>query len=122
MKLISLLTMAWLLIACSGEQGTSAKGKLQAELFKVARVNGCIECHTVSATVIGPSWKAVAERYKEVDTADARNLLIESVKKGSKGKYYTLKGGGGMPALENRVSNEAIVQIVDLILSLREFD
>ena len=120
MKLLSVIAAVFLLIACSGEnQGTSAKGKLQGELFKVARINGCIECHTVSATVVGPSWKAVAERYKDVDIADAKNLLIESIKKGSKGKYYTWKGGHGMPALEKRVSHEAIVQLVDLILTLR---
>ncbi len=120
MKLFSVFVLFGLLVGCSGgEKGTSAQGKLQSELFKVARANGCIACHTVSATVVGPSWKAVAERYKDVEIADARKLLIESVEKGSKGKYYTWKGGDGMPALERRVSHDAIVQIVDLILSLR---
>ena len=120
MKLLTVIAVILLLIGCSAEnEGVSAKAKLQGELFKIARINGCIECHTISATVVGPSWKAVAERYKDVEIADAKNLLIESVKKGSKGKYYTWKGGDGMPPLEKRVSHEAIVQLVDLILTLR---
>ncbi|MDH5257076.1 MAG: cytochrome C biogenesis protein CcsA [Gammaproteobacteria bacterium] len=120
MKIIIVFMMAWLLIACGGsKEGMSAKDQLQGELFKVARMNGCVECHSIAATVVGPSWKAVAERYKDADLADARNLLIESVKKGSKGKYYTWKGGDGMPPLERRVSEEAIVQLVDFILALR---
>jgi len=119
MKLISVIVVAWLLTACGSDEALSAKDQLQGELFKVARMNGCIECHSISATVVGPSWKAVAERYKDADLDDARNLLIESVKKGSQGKYYTWKGGDGMPPLEKRVSEEVIVQLVDFILALK---
>jgi len=120
MKLIVIFGMIWLLVACGGSnEGVSAKDQLQGQLFKVARMNGCIQCHSISATVVGPSWKAVAERYKDADLAAARSLLIESIKKGSKGKYYTWKGGDGMPALEKRVSEEVIVQLVDFILALR---
>ena len=119
MKIISVVIFAVLLIGCGGStEGMSAKEKLQGELFKVARMNGCIECHSISATVVGPSWKAVAERYKGADIAVTRDLLIDSIKKGSKGKYYTWKGGDGMPPLENRVSSEAITQLVDFILAL----
>jgi len=119
MKLISVFAIIWMLVACgSGSEGLSAKDQLQGELFKVARINGCIECHNLASTVVGPSWKAVAERYKDVEIKNARSLLIESVKKGSKGKYYTWKGGDGMPGLEKRVSEDAIFKLVDLILAL----
>jgi len=119
-KIIITVLFTFIVAGCgSGSGQMSAKDKIRGELFKVAHSNGCIECHSVSATVVGPSWKAVAERYKDADTEEARKLLIYSVKKGSKGKYYTWKGGDGMPALENRVSDEAITQLVDFILALR---
>ena len=120
MRIVSLFLAVWLLVACGGKsENMSAKEQLQGELFKMARMNGCIECHSISATVVGPSWKAVAERYKDANVNDARKLLIESIKKGSKGKYYTWKGGDGMPPLEKRVSDEAINQLVDFILALK---
>ena len=104
-----------LLTGC-GQQG--ANDSVNQRLFKLAHMNGCIECHTVSAATVGPSWMAIAERYKDTPRAEARALLIESVKKGSQGKWLTWKGGGGMPPLGKRVSEEHITELVDFILSL----
>ena len=98
----------------SGQSAPTA----DSDLFRLAHMNGCIECHTVSATSVGPSWMAIAERYKDAPRADARALLIQSVKQGSKGKWTTWKGGDGMPPLGRRVSSEHIEQLVDYILSL----
>lgn len=100
--------------------GCEQQGEVSPEqqLFKLAHMNGCIECHTVSATSVGPSWMAIKDRYKDAPPDEVRALLIESVKKGSKGKYLTWKGGDGMPPLERRVSEEHITRLVDYILSL----
>jgi cytochrome c551/c552 len=89
-----------------------------AHLFKLAQLNGCIECHTVTSTSIGPSWMAVAERYKEAPRAETRALLINSVMNGSKGKWITWRGGDGMPPLGKRVVKEDVEELVDFILSL----
>jgi len=89
-------------------------------LFQEAQLNGCIECHRVKATVVGPSWFEIAQRYKDIPKKKARSLLIYSVKKGSRGKFATWKGGNGMPALENRVKDETIVKMVDYILQLND--
>lgn len=88
------------------------------DLFRLAHMNGCVQCHTDSATVIGPSWRAIAERYRDMPRADARLLLVESVRKGSQGKWPTWKGADGMPPLEKRVSADHIEQLVDYILGL----
>ena len=97
----------------------AAMDNTKTELFKLARLNGCIDCHRTNGTVIGPSWMDIANRYKDAPTEATRELLIERVKKGSKGNWYTWKGGDGMPALERRVSAEAIEKLVDYILMLR---
>ena len=124
MKKISILSgvmIAMFLIGC-GSQQESAKSVLEKQenvaLFKEAQMNGCIECHRVNATVVGPSWIEIAKRYKDIPRKKARSLLIYSIKKGSRGKFATWKGGNGMPALENRVGHETIVRMVDYILKL----
>lgn len=124
MRFLFILTISTLSVftfACSdNNQASSIEQKNKAELFKLAHMNGCIDCHRVDATVVGPSWKAIAERYKDAPKLEARALLIESTKKGSVGKWATWKGGNGMPPMENRVSADTIEQLIDYILSLND--
>ena len=112
--------IALAITACGGQGSNDPQQSKQAELFKVARMNGCIDCHRVDATVVGPSWKAIADRYKDAPKDEARKLLIESTTNGSQGKWATWKGGDGMPPMKNRVAAETIEQLVDYILSLND--
>ena len=110
-------------LAACGRQGSAPNAPSAAEdarLFKLAQMNGCIECHTVSATSVGPSWMAIADRYKDAPRAEAKAILISSVMNGSKGKWLTWKGGDGMPPLGRRVAHQDIEQLVDFILTLKK--
>ena len=51
----------------------------------LARRSGCLECHGIDQKIIGPSFHGIAERYRSDSLA--RVLLVESIKKGSKGKW-----------------------------------
>lgn len=115
---VSLLAVTVVLAGCGPTGTDGSRGARESELFKLAHMNGCIECHTVSATTVGPSWQAIADRYKDAPREQARALLIDSVNKGSKGKWISWKAPDGMPPLEKRVSAEHIAQLVDYILSL----
>lgn len=121
LMMTALLSAACVLAGC-GQQGSVPKTpnpEVDAQLFNLARINGCIECHTVSAATVGPSWMAIAERYKAAPREEAQALLVQSVLKGSKGKWLTWKDGGeGMPPLERRVAKEDVEQLVSYILSL----
>ena len=113
--------LVMLLAGCGPGSSSSHKTpnpEVDAQLFKLAHMNGCIECHTVSATTVGPSWMAIAERYKAAPVDEARALLVDSVMKGSKGKWPGWKNAEGMPPLERRVAREDVVQLVNFILSL----
>lgn len=118
---VALIAAIAVLAACGKQVGgpQALSQEADARLFKLAQMNGCIECHTVSATSVGPSWLAIADRYKEAPRADAKALLISSVMNGSKGKWLTWKGGDGMPPLGRRVAHQDIEELVDYILSLR---
>jgi len=115
-----LVACSFLMLACSSNENESAEKKKNVALFKEAQLNGCIECHRVKATVVGPSWFEIAQYYKDVPKKKAKALLVYSVKNGSRGKFATWKGGDGMPALQNRVKDETIERMVDYILELND--
>jgi len=76
-------------------QATAAKPlaetvrKSPAEL---AATHGCLTCHGVDQAIVGPAFKAIAERY--ADTPDAEALLAAKVRAGGSGVW----GSAMMPA------------------------
>jgi cytochrome c len=56
----------------------------------LAKKDGCVACHDVSAKKIGPTWKEVAAKLK--GNKNAENIIKEALAKGSKGVY-----GGKIP-------------------------
>jgi cytochrome c551/c552 len=117
-KAIMALVVCILLSACDKPAPNALSAEEDARLFKLAQMNGCIECHTVNASSSGPSWLAVADRYKAAPRTEARALLIDSVMNGSKGKWITWRGSDGMPPLGKRVVKADVEELVDFILSL----
>ncbi len=114
---VAVFVIALGITACGQSGHQDPKKKISAELFKLAHQNGCMECHRLESTVVGPSWKAIAERYKDAPLEETRRLLVERIKKGSKGNWLTWKGGQGMPPMEKRVAADTIETLVDYILS-----
>lgn len=82
----------------------------------LARRSGCLECHSVDKKVIGPAYRDVAEKYKNV--VGARVALIEKVKRGGKGNWIEVTGGVPMPAHSPRLSDAEIQRLVDWVMSL----
>src|SRR3569832_1865837 len=62
---------------------------------ELAKKSGCLACHAEDRKVIGPSFKDVAEKYK--NHAGAKATLVEKVKKGSKGNWAAGAGGAAGP-------------------------
>lgn len=116
-----LIASLFLISACDVADETTLKysqDKKSAQTLSIARQNGCMNCHNVTSSIIGPAWVLVSERYK--NSPDARTYLIEKVKKGGNGAWNNITGGAKMPAHEKRVSAAHIAQIVDFILSLKK--
>lgn len=57
----------------------------EAAAVELAKNNGCLSCHSAKEKVVGPSYRAIAEKYK--DDKDAVASLVQSIQNGSKGKW-----------------------------------
>ena len=51
----------------------------------LAKKSGCLACHAVDKQVVGPSYQAVAKKYK--GNAKAEAMLISKVKNGGAGVW-----------------------------------
>ena len=118
---LALIALCIFLCACGKQMPNhnALSAGQNARLYKLAHLNGCLDCHTVTSTSIGPSWMVIAERYKDAPRAEAQAMLVNSVMNGSRGKWHTLHGDGGMPPLGKRVVKRDVEELVDFILSLK---
>ncbi len=78
----------------------------------LARESGCLACHDIDNTFLGPSWRNIADEYK--GTANAKAILIDKIKNGGRGNW----GDAPMPPYSPRVSDVNIEALADFILSL----
>jgi cytochrome c len=77
---------------------------------ELAKKHACFACHALDKKVVGPAYKEVAAKYRGDKGAEAK--LVESVKKGSSGKW------GQVPMPPNAAVPDADVKaLVKWILS-----
>jgi len=118
LRLAIVLFILFLLTACDvgDSMREASKNNPTSHARVIAADSGCMGCHAVSVTVVGPAWKLVAKKYK--DDPGAKAFLIHKIKKGGKGNWNEMTGGKIMPAHEDRMSDEDISKLVDYILAL----
>ena len=118
LRLSGLLIAAVLISACDTNDALREKAKSNPKTYArmLAADKGCMSCHSVSITVVGPAWKLVAKEYK--DKPEAKGFLISKIKKGGKGNWDHMTGGEVMPGHEDRMTDDEIAVLVDYILAL----
>lgn len=57
----------------------------EAAAVELSKNNGCMSCHSAKEKIVGPSFSAIAEKYK--GDKDAAASLAQSIQNGSKGKW-----------------------------------
>ena len=63
--------------------------------------NGCMGCHAIDKKVLGPSFRAIASKYKQ--ETQAQSMLATSIQKGGVGKW----GQMPMPPITNLNAEQA---------------
>jgi cytochrome c len=105
MKKISIFAMMVFGLTLSG----GAIAQDNANAAAAAGQLGCMMCHNAEVKVLGPAFKAVAEKYK--DQPDAAEKLFSKVKNGGSGVW----GRVPMPA-HNQVPDDKIQLMVAWVL------
>jgi len=88
-----------------------------ADMPPLAKASGCTACHAIDKKIVGPSWQAVADKYKG---GDAKADLISKVKAGGKGNWTEVTKGVPMPPYSPRVADADIEKLVDFVLGLAQ--
>lgn len=106
----------------------------QADAQKIMQKSGCIACHAIDKTVLGPSYKDVAKRYKNPDKATLAYLKGQSPLEYLKAKVRTgtkmgvnknwIKSPEGKPYAmmtpnpPTRIADDQLIKLIEYILSL----
>ena len=117
-KLLTVFCILFLFSACEGREDRNSieQRHESADIMTIAHMNGCINCHNLGASIVGPAWILVAERYR--DSPDAKEYLIQKIRDGGNGNWNDITGGAEMPAHGNRVSAEHLDRLVTYILGI----
>jgi cytochrome c551/c552 len=77
--------------------------------------NGCLSCHAVASKKAAPAFAGIAMRNKRFEGDNAKNVIMNSIKHGSKGKYPRFLD---MEMLSfSNFSDEELSSIADYILA-----
>jgi len=100
-KLVSLAIVAISLFANDG--------------YELIKQNGCLNCHAIASKKTAPPFAGIAFRNTKFEGANAKNVIINSIKNGSSGKYLKFSDSA-MPPYKN-LSDEELSKIADFILA-----
>lgn len=81
---------------------------------QLATQAGCVTCHAADKPLMGPSWQAIAAKYK--GQADAAAKLADKVRKGSVGTWGKLPMP---PTPADKVSDADLKTLVSWALKTR---
>lgn len=84
----------------------------EADAMALAKKKNCFACHAMDKKVVGPAWRAVAEKYR--GDAGAQAVLESKVRKGGKGNW----GSIAMPP-QPALSGEELSGLVQFVLQLK---
>ncbi len=91
--------------------GTLFAGSAEA----LMKQNGCFACHAVASKKSAPAFAGIGMRNKRFEGANAKEVIMHSIKNGSKGKY-PMFSDTAMPAYPN-FTQEELSTLADYILS-----
>lgn len=101
--IVSMVAAAGLMVAGSA---------MAVDMPELAKKSNCTACHAIDKKVVGPAWKAVADKYR--GDAGAKAKLVPKMIKGGGGVW----GAMPMPA-SPKLSEADSATLVDFILGLK---
>jgi cytochrome c len=87
-------------------------GLSEADALALAKKKNCLACHALDKKMVGPAWRAVAQKYRGQTGAQA--VVEAKVRKGGKGDW----GSIAMPP-QPALSGEELTGLTQFILQLQ---
>lgn len=81
--------------------------------MELAKKSGCLGCHAIDRTIVGPAWKAVAKKYRADPKAE--QVLMTSIYQGSQGKW----GNKVHMKAQKNIPEADVRELVQFILQLK---
>jgi cytochrome c len=100
--------LAWVALPLLAQAGPAEDFDLG---YQLAEQKGCLECHALGYHSVGPSFRAIADRYRFYP--EYRNRLPLIIRGGSAGHW----GERFVMWPQPRLNNEEVRQLVDWVLS-----
>ena len=86
---------------------------LSSDALSLAQKKGCFGCHDTTRTEVGPSWREVAEKYRE--NSNASHQLAGSILYGSMGNW----GKRPMKGHAKKLNRDEALALAEFIMSLK---
>jgi cytochrome c len=87
----------------------------QDTALTIMKQNGCLNCHAIDSRKNAPAFAGIGKRNKRFEGDNAKNVIINTIKNGSKGKYPRFSNIA-MPAYSN-LSQTELNTLADFILA-----
>ncbi len=82
---------------------------------EIMQQNGCLNCHAVTGKKTAPAFAGIGKRNKRFEGPNAKTVIMNAIKNGSKGKY-PMFSNSAMPAYGN-LSEKELSILADYILA-----
>ncbi|MEX2367817.1 MAG: c-type cytochrome [Pseudohongiellaceae bacterium] len=100
--------MKRILIAAVALGGLGLQTAHAQDAEQMLQQKACVACHATDVQLVGPAYKAVAEKYSGED--GAVDTLVDSIMNGSEGKW------GQIPMPPNAVTEEEATALAEWVL------
>lgn len=97
-------------LAIAAALALAAAGPVMAD-EALAKAKGCTACHDLKKKLVGPAYADVAKKYK--GDAKGRETMVNSILKGSQGKY------GQVPMPPNKVTEDEAKKLAAWVLTVQ---
>lgn len=101
--------MKQVIVSLAVASGLLLAGQASADEEALAKTKNCMACHAIDKKLVGPSFKDVANKYK--DDKDAAAKLAKKVKAGGSGAW------GAVPMPPNNVTDDEAAKLAKWVLS-----
>ena len=92
----------------------TTQGMAASNAEELLKTNGCMACHNIMGKKAAPAFMGTAKKNIKWHGEDAQEIMMKSIKSGSKGKYGNFKHTQ-MPAYSH-ISNKDLETITSWIL------